>query len=105
MKTFHHEKLTGHTAVIFEGTPAMFYDGLRCFWKLKIAGKRPISSQRVAGPYDEMEAPVRDVLYDSEYPVGAWLHDTGDGITGREGRGTATMTTLRPPLSKKNCFL
>ena len=28
----------------------MFCDGLRCLLKLRIAGKRLISSQRVAGP-------------------------------------------------------
>ena len=51
MKTFHREWLTGHTAAVFEGTPAMVCDGVRCFYNLKIAGKRPISSQRVAGPF------------------------------------------------------
>ena len=35
---------------IFGKTPAMICDGLRCFSKLKIAGKWSISSQRVAGP-------------------------------------------------------
>ena len=58
METVHIEELTGHIAEIFLGNTcdglrwsAMVCDGLRCFWKLKIAGKQPISSQRVAGPY------------------------------------------------------
>ena len=48
----HHEQLTGHTAAILEEIPAMFCDGLLCLLKLRIAGKRLISSQHVAGPLD-----------------------------------------------------
>ena len=29
----------------------MVFDGLRCFQKPKIAGKSPVLSQHVAGPY------------------------------------------------------
>ena len=49
MVTSHREKLTGHTAAILEEIPAMVCDGLRCLLKLKIAGKRLSSSQRI-GP-------------------------------------------------------
>ena len=42
----------------------MVCDGMRCFWRLKIAGKRPISSQRVAGPYDRLFLSYHDdILY------------------------------------------
>ena len=47
MKTFHREQLTGHTAAILVEIPAMISDGLRCFLKLKIAGKWPISLHHV----------------------------------------------------------
>ena len=50
METFHRELQTGHTAAIFEGTPAIMCNGLRCFQKLKITGKWPISLQDLAGP-------------------------------------------------------
>ena len=52
METSHHGLLTGCTAVILKKIPAMIYDGLRCSQTLKIAGKWPISSHRVAGPID-----------------------------------------------------
>ena len=32
----------------------MVFDGLRCFQKPKIAGKCPVLSQRVAGPYEAL---------------------------------------------------
>ena len=44
------------SAAIFGEIPTMIYDGLRCSWRLKIAGKwpvsSPVSSHRVAGPND-----------------------------------------------------
>ena len=57
METFNRELQTGHTAAIFEGTPVIICDGLRCLLKLKIAGKTLITSQRVAGPYDTFFLP------------------------------------------------
>ena len=50
MDTSHRGLQTGHTAAISEEILAMICDGLRCLYYLKIAGKRSILSQRVAGP-------------------------------------------------------
>ena len=47
MRTFHGEQLTGHTAVILEGIPAMGCDASR---SIKIAAKWSIPSHRLAGP-------------------------------------------------------
>ena len=54
METSHREKGTDHTAAIFEEITAMICDGLQCLWKLKTAGKWPISLYHVAGPYSAL---------------------------------------------------
>ena len=67
MKTFHHEKLTGHTAAILEEIPAMICDGLRCLQEYKVIGKCPILLQGVARTIHAMPpalqvTPFEDVI-------------------------------------------
>ena len=52
----------------------MICDDMRCFQNPKIAGKRPISSQRVAGPYDAVCAPIRKKHVHSSMPYQQAIH-------------------------------
>ena len=66
MKTFHREKLTGHTAVILEEIHAMVGDGLR--WSSKSLDAQNRTSQRVAGPLRKALKPFRHFFLLQKWP-------------------------------------